>query len=98
MTEKLPFEVRRLDGRFTHYYKYRFKYYLHFPEYDHRVANQIEGYLKATYGNSWPGTTKWSIDEKRKAGWDAQFPDKKTNAYRIYLRDDDMLNYVMMIL
>jgi hypothetical protein len=98
MTTNLPFEVKRLDGRFTHFYKYHFRYYLHFEHYEKKVVDTIESYLKSTYGNSWPGTSSWSGNIKRQAGWDAQFPNKKSTAYRIYLRDEDMLNYVMMIL
>jgi hypothetical protein len=98
MTSNLPFEVKRLDGRFTHFYLYKFRYYLHFEHYEKKVVDTIEGYLKDTYGYTWSGTSSWARNTKMKAGWDAQFPYKKSSAYRIYLRDEDMLNYVMMIL
>jgi hypothetical protein len=90
------FQVKRLDRRFSHNKIYGFTIYLDFEEFpDWRTIEQIQNMLVNTYGEP-----NYSRESKEKCGWNCGFvtPKSKPPRYRITLRDENMLAYIMMIL
>ena len=89
-------QAKRLDRRFAHNKKYGFTIYLEFEEYpEWKVIDQIQNMLTITYGDQ-----GYSPAAKQKCGWDGGYVTKKGKPpqYRIVLRDESMLAYVIMIL